>query len=206
MLALALKGGLLAALVALITAKPDLFMSYMHAVTILGCTILVILYVGGLTQGIRYAGILLVAYVMIVAVLGPPAQAAPIAASDYITPVSGPVSSPFGPRDGGFHHGIDFAVNEGTKVRSSKSGTVSFAGYKGNIVGNVVEVDHPDGTQTMYAHNSQVLVIVGQPVKQDEVIALSGNTGKSTGPHLHFEIRLDKGRRSVDPAPYLNLK
>jgi len=206
MLALALKGGLLMALVTLITAKPDLFMSYMHTVTVLGCTILVILYAGGLKQGIRYAGILLVAYIMIVAVLGPPAQAAPIAASDYIAPVSGPVSSPFGPRDGGFHHGIDFAVSEGTKVRSSKSGTVSFAGYKGNIVGNVVEVDHPDGTQTMYAHNSQVLVIVGQPVNKGEVIALSGNTGKSTGPHVHFEIRLDKGKHSVDPAPYLNLK
>ena len=149
MMALALKGGVLAALVALITAKPDLFMSYMHAVTMVGCTVLIILYVAGLKQGIRYAGILLVSYIMIVAVLGPPAQAAPIAASDYITPVSGPVSSPFGPRDGGFHHGIDFAVSEGTKVRSSKAGTVSFAGYKGNIVGNVVEVDHPNGSQTM---------------------------------------------------------
>jgi len=206
MLALALKGGLLAALVALITAKPDLFMSYMHAVTILGCTILVILYVGGLSHGIRYAGILLVAYIMIVAVLGTPAKGSNIVESGYIVPVSGPVSSPFGPRDGGFHHGIDFAVNEGTKVHSSKAGTVSFAGYKGNIVGNVVEVDHQDGTQTMYAHNSQVLVIVGQPVKQGEIIALSGNTGRSTGPHVHFEIRFDNGKRSVDPAPYLNLK
>lgn len=206
MLALALKGGFLAALVALITAKPDLFVSYMHSVTILGCTVLVILYVGGLKQGIRYAGILLVSYIMIVAVLGPPAQAAPITTSDYVVPVVGPVSSPFGPRDGGFHHGIDFAVIEGTKVLASKSGTVHDAGYMGNIVGNVVELDHPDGTQTMYAHNSQVLVIVGQPVKQGEVIALSGNTGRSTGPHVHFEIRFDQGRRSVDPAPYLNLK
>jgi len=58
----------------------------------------------------------------------------------------------------------------------------------------------------MYAHNSQVLLIVGQSVKQGDVIALSGNTGRSTGPHVHFEIRLDGGKTSVDPAPHLNLK
>lgn len=204
MLAFALKGGLLATIVALITAKPDLFLSYMHTVTILGCTILVILYVGGLTQGIRHAGILLVAYIIIVAMLGAPDHGSPIA-SEYVIPVSGPVSSPFGPRDGGFHHGIDFAVIEGTKVHASKAGTVSFAGYR-DIVGNVVQIDHPDGSQTMYGHNDQLLVSVGQPVKQSEVIALSGNTGKSTGPHVHFEIRFDQGKRSIDPAPYLNLK
>lgn len=205
MLALALKGGILAAIVTLITAKPDLFVSYMRTLTMVGCTILVILYVGGLKQGIRFAGILFVSYIIIVAMLGSPVQGAAPETSGFILPVSGPVSSPFGPRSSGFHHGIDFAVNEGTKVLSSKAGTVGFAGYNGNIVGNVVEVDHPDGTQTMYAHNSRVLVIIGQPVKQGEVIALSGNTGRSTGPHVHFEIRFDRGTRSVDPAPYLGL-
>ncbi|MHB8124622.1 MAG: M23 family metallopeptidase [Desulfitobacteriaceae bacterium] len=205
MLALALKGGLLAALIALITVKPALFMSYMHVVTLLGCTVLVILYVGGLTQGIRYTGILLVIYIILVAVLGPPNNGSAVAASEYIAPVVGPISSPFGQRDGGFHYGIDFAVNEGTNVQASKSGTVSFAGYR-DIAGNVVQIDHPDGSQTIYGHNNQLLASVGQPVKQGEIIALSGNTGRSTGPHVHFEIRLDKGKRSVDPAPYLDLK
>lgn len=205
MLALALKGGLLAAIVTLVTAKPDLFVNYMRTVTLLGCTVLVILFVGGLRQGIRYAGILLVAYIMIVAVLGSPAHGS-ASTANYIIPVSGPVSSPFGPRNNEFHHGIDFAVDEGTRVLASRAGRVHDAGYFGNILGNVVELDHLDGTQTTYAHNSTVLVIVGQSVKQGELIALSGNTGKSTGPHLHFEIRLGEAKRAVDPAPYLGLK
>ena len=204
MLALALKGGILATVVALITAKPDLFLSYARTATIVGCAILIILYVGGITHGVRYAGILLTAYIIVVAMLGLPALGS--ASTSYILPVSGPVTSHFGPRGDGFHHGIDFAVEEATHVLASKAGTVHDAGYFGNILGNVVELDHTDGTQTMYAHNSRVLVIVGQSVKQGEVIALSGNTGKSTGPHLHFEIRLGKAKRAVDPALYLNLK
>lgn len=204
MLALALKGGILATLIALITTKPDLFLGYARTATLVGCTILIILYVGGLRNGVRYAGVLLTSYIIIVAMLGTPAIGS--ANTLYIAPVAGPISSPFGPRGDGFHHGIDFAVDENTRVLASKTGIVSDAGYFGNILGNVVELDHLDGTQTMYAHNSRVLVIVGQSVKQGDIIALSGNTGKSTGPHLHFEIRFGEAKRAVDPGLYLDLK
>jgi murein DD-endopeptidase MepM/ murein hydrolase activator NlpD len=122
-------------------------------------------------------------------------------------PVQGPLTSPFGERDhvmggGGtqFHAGIDISVIAGTPVQAAQEGTVVFAGYNG-AYGKAIKLDHPNGFSTLYAHNSRILVHVGQNVKAGQVICLSGNTGRSTGPHLHFEVHKDA--LPVDPLPYL---
>lgn len=125
----------------------------------------------------------------------------------YIKPISGGrLSSGFGkrsaPKKGAstYHKGIDWAVPTGTAVYASCGGTVSRAGW-GSGYGYVVYIDHADGRQTRYAHLSKVLVKNGQSVKQGDRIALSGNTGVSTGPHLHFEILINGSQ--VNPTKYL---
>lgn len=125
----------------------------------------------------------------------------------YIKPISGGrLSSPFGkrsaPKKGAstYHKGIDWAIPTGSAVFASCGGTVSRAGW-GSGYGYVVYIDHEGGSQTRYGHLSKVLVKVGQKVKQGERIALSGNTGVSTGPHIHFEILLNG--TPVNPAKYL---
>lgn len=125
----------------------------------------------------------------------------------YIKPISGGrLSSPFGkrnaPKKGAstYHKGVDWAVPTGTAVYASCGGTVSRAGW-GSGYGYVVYIDHADGRQTRYAHLSKVLVKSGQSVKQGDRIALSGNTGVSTGPHLHFEILINGSQ--VNPTKYL---
>lgn len=126
----------------------------------------------------------------------------------YIKPVSGGrLSSTFGrrkaPTKGAstYHKGIDWAVPKGTAVMASSSGTVAKAGW-GSGYGYVVYINHPDGKQTRYAHLSKVLVSVGQSVTQGQKIALSGNTGISSGPHVHFEILV--GGKQVNPLQYLD--
>lgn len=107
----------------------------------------------------------------------------------FMWPVTGPVSSPFGPRWGGeFHHGIDIAVPSGTKVACAKDGYVIKTGWS-DIYGNFVQVDHGDGISTLYGHNSLLYAKEGEMVKQGDIVSLSGSTGRSTGPHVHFEIR-----------------
>jgi murein DD-endopeptidase MepM/ murein hydrolase activator NlpD len=107
-------------------------------------------------------------------------------------PVQGRISSLVGVRHDPIngtlreHHGIDIAVAEGTAVRPVAPGRVIFAGLRGGY-GNMVIVDHGDGTITLYAHNSVNLVAEGDEVDGTSPIALSGSTGRSTGPHLHFE-------------------
>lgn len=125
----------------------------------------------------------------------------------YIKPISGGrLSSSFGRRSrptkgaSTYHKGIDWAVPRGTAVFASSGGTVAKAGW-GSGYGYVVYINHEDGRQTRYAHLSKVLVKAGQKVKQGERIALSGNTGISSGPHLHFEILI--GGSQVNPAKYL---
>lgn len=125
----------------------------------------------------------------------------------YIKPISGGrLSSGFGrrnaPKKGAstYHKGVDWAVPTGTAVYASCGGTVSRAGW-GSGYGYVVYIDHADGRQTRYAHLSKVLVKSGQSVKQGDRIALSGNTGVSTGPHLHFEILINGSQ--VNPTKYL---
>lgn len=126
----------------------------------------------------------------------------------YVKPISGGrQSSGFGrrkaPKKGAstYHRGIDWATPIGTAVMASCGGTVSRAGW-GSGYGNVIYIDHPDGRQTRYGHLSKVLVKVGDKVSQNQKIALSGNTGRSTGPHLHFEILINGGQ--VNPLNYLN--
>lgn len=126
----------------------------------------------------------------------------------YIKPLSGGrASSGFGPRTAPtkgastYHKGQDWATPVGTPIYASSGGTVAKAGW-GSGYGYVVYIDHPDGRQTRYAHLSKILVKVGQTVKQGEKIALSGNTGISSGPHLHFEILING--KQVNPLKYLD--
>jgi len=101
-----------------------------------------------------------------------------------------------------FHGGIDIAVKVGTQVYPAMPGKVSFTGYKGDY-GYLVVVDHGYGYQTLYGHLSEIKVKTGTIVSYDDIIALSGNTGRTTGPHLHFEIKFEKQR--VNPMDLLFL-
>ncbi|MCS7214559.1 MAG: M23 family metallopeptidase [Thermodesulfovibrio sp.] len=120
----------------------------------------------------------------------------PILPKKISLPVSGKITSYFGlrtdPIDGKLrhHNGIDIAVPEGTEIKSIFSGKVVYSGYS-ETYGNCVIVEHDNGLQTVYAHNSKNLVKKGDRVSPDTVIALSGSTGRTTGPHLHFEVRKD---------------
>lgn len=126
----------------------------------------------------------------------------------YLKPISGGrLSSRFGRRKAPtrgastYHKGVDWATPVGTAVMASCTGTVAKAGW-GSGYGYVVYINHADGRQTRYGHLSKVLVKQGQTVTQGQKIALSGNTGVSTGPHIHFEILINGAQ--VDPFKYLN--
>ena len=126
----------------------------------------------------------------------------------YIKPISGGrLSSGFGRRNApkkgasSYHKGIDWATPTGTAVMASCGGVVAKAGW-GSGYGYVVYINHADGRQTRYGHLSKVLVSVGQTVSQGQKIALSGNTGVSTGPHIHFEILINGSQ--VNPLKYMN--
>lgn len=119
----------------------------------------------------------------------------------YIKPLSnGRFSSGFKYRWGRWHKGVDWACPTGTAIKASCSGTVVQAGWFSSY-GYCITISHPDGNKTRYAHLKKILVSTGQTVKQGEKIALSGNTGRSTGPHLHFEIIVNGSQ--VDPLKYL---
>jgi murein DD-endopeptidase MepM/ murein hydrolase activator NlpD len=121
-------------------------------------------------------------------------------AAGFIWPVHGVVTSGYGWRWGRMHEGIDIAVGSGTPVVAAASGTVIVAGWMGGY-GNHVVVDHGNGIATAYGHNNAITVGVGQGVAQGQLIAYSGNTGNSTGPHVHFEVRVNG--YAVDPFGYL---
>lgn len=115
-------------------------------------------------------------------------------------PVAGPVTSGFGSRWGRMHEGIDVAVGSETPVHAAAGGTVVYAGWISGY-GNIVVIDHGNGLSTAYAHNSSLLVGQGATVNGGSVVALSGNTGHSTGPHVHFEVRVNGV--PADPLGYL---
>ena len=118
----------------------------------------------------------------------------------FIRPVQGRISSPFGPRWGSHHDGKDYAVPIGTPVKAAGGGRVVYVGWSSGY-GNTVIIQHQQGMRTLYAHLNSFNVSSGQRVNRGQVIASSGNTGRSTGPHLHFEVRVNG--RPVDPAGYL---
>lgn len=117
------------------------------------------------------------------------------------------VTSEFGYRRDPFtgerkgHSGMDLAVPTGTSVRAALPGTVTVSTYNQGGYGYYVMIDHGNGLSTLYGHNSQLLAQVGQTVEAGDVIALSGSTGRSTGPHLHFEVRINGER--TNPRSYL---
>ena len=117
------------------------------------------------------------------------------------------VTSEFGNRRDPFtgerrgHTGMDLAVPTGTSVRAALPGTVTVSTYNQGGYGYYVMIDHGNGLSTLYGHNSQLLARVGQTVDAGDVIALSGSTGRSTGPHLHFEVRINGER--TNPRSYL---
>jgi len=141
----------------------------------------------------------------------PDAQALPAPGSapgigGFVMPVQGSFSSGFGPRVDpltgvqGFHPGQDIAAPTGTPIVAATSGEVAYAGWEQGY-GNFTCIDRGDGLATCYGHQSAILVSVGQSVQAGQLIGRVGTTGWSTGPHLHFEVRLDG--TPVDPVPYL---
>lgn len=122
-------------------------------------------------------------------------------------PCSGPITSPFGYRIHPifgttiYHSGIDIGVDEGTPVHAADSGVVIYSGSGLTGYGNVVIIDHGNGLSTLYAHNSALLVSEGESVSKGQVVAYSGMTGYATGPHVHFEVRVNGS--PTDPMGYL---
>jgi len=125
---------------------------------------------------------------------------APASSSGLVWPVSGTVTSSFGARWGRIHQGLDIAASSGTPIRAAASGTVISSGWMG-AYGNLVVIDHGGGLATAYAHNSSNAVSAGQRVSQGQTIASIGCTGSCTGPHVHFEVRVNGS--PVDPLGYL---
>lgn len=134
----------------------------------------------------------------------PPPSASPTpptpSVGGMIWPVSGPITSPFGMRWGSLHPGLDIGAPMGTPIRAAAAGRVLVASYDGGY-GNLVVLDNGGSIATAYAHQSSIAVTVGQEVAQGQVIGYVGSTGFSTGPHLHFEVRVNGV--PVDPLGYL---
>lgn len=120
----------------------------------------------------------------------------------FVWPVdTGTLTSGFGRRGRRLHKGIDIAADPGTAIKAAAAGEVIYSDNKQRGYGNLVIIQHADDFVTVYAHNRRNLVDEGEAVRQGAVIAELGNTGRSTGPHLHFEIRLKS--KAVDPLIYL---
>ncbi|HEX6257740.1 MAG TPA: M23 family metallopeptidase [Euzebyales bacterium] len=133
--------------------------------------------------------------------LAEPSRLLSATTGDAITwPVTGRLTSPFGPRGGRLHRGIDIAAAAGTPIRAAQDGTVRFAGWKGGY-GYTADIAHGGGLTTRAAHQSELLVRRGQRVRRGQIIGRVGSTGSSTGPHLHFEMA---GRgEELDPLEIL---
>jgi murein DD-endopeptidase MepM/ murein hydrolase activator NlpD len=118
----------------------------------------------------------------------------------FTWPLVAPVSSPFGPRWGGMHTGVDLAASMNEPIKAARDGEVVTVGVVPGY-GNTVILRHQDGSRSLYAHASKLLVRSGQKVSRGDVIALVGSTGHSSGPHLHFEIIVNN--RPRDPLALL---
>ena len=122
--------------------------------------------------------------------------------ASFVAPVAVTPTDGFGARGGRFHTGLDYPAPTGTPVVAVRDGRVTYAGWHGGGWGNLVGIAHGDGVRTMYAHLSHVAVRVGQRVAQGTTIGAVGSSGHSTGPHLHFEVRV-RGA-AVDPRSVLH--
>lgn len=120
----------------------------------------------------------------------------------YILPAQGQLSSGYGWRWGRMHQGIDIAGPIGSPILAAAAGTVEFAGWTSGGYGNLIEIRHADGSLTRYAHLDRVGVQLGDRVTQGQVIGTMGSTGRSTGPHLHFEVHR-VGQGAIDPIGVL---
>lgn len=133
-------------------------------------------------------------------------QTAKLATTPSIWPTTGSISSGFGwrnaPMEGASetHQGIDIASNIGVPVVATADGKVVKSGWAAGY-GNIVQIDHGNGIETIYGHNSQLVVTTDQSVKKGQLIAYVGSTGVSTGPHVHYEVRVNNS--AVDPMKYL---
>jgi len=140
-------------------------------------------------------------------ITGSAATAPSTGPGSFSWPVSGTITSPYGWRSnpfGGspeFHQGLDIAAPTGTTVVAAATGTIILAKWYGGY-GNYILIDHGGGYSTGYGHLSAIYVSDGQSVQRGQAIGAVGSTGQSTGPHLHFEIRIDG--KTVDPAPRLH--
>ncbi|BAZ43283.1 peptidase M23 [Chondrocystis sp. NIES-4102] len=135
--------------------------------------------------------------------LPPSEEYLPNAFDGYIWPAQGALTSGYGYRWGRLHAGIDIAAPVGTPIFAAASGEVIEAGWNSGGYGNLVKLQHLDGSVTLYAHNERILVSLGQQVDQGEQISEMGSTGFSTGSHLHFEIH-PLGQAAVNPIAYLS--
>jgi murein DD-endopeptidase MepM/ murein hydrolase activator NlpD len=136
--------------------------------------------------------------------LGLPGISLPGGTTPAIWPARGVVSSPYGLRWNGsdFHPGIDIANDMGTPIIATADGVVRVAGWNDGGYGNMVDIDHGNGIMTRYGHAMQVAVVAGQQVHRGQVIAYMGSTGFSTGPHVHYEVRING--QAVNPSAYLH--
>ena len=123
-----------------------------------------------------------------------------VSGAGFIWPVNAPMTSPFGWRWGRMHEGVALGAAYGTAIAAAAAGVVIYAGWEGGY-GNLTVIDHGGGLATAYGHQSRIAVSVGQSVSQGETIGFVGSTGHSTGPHLHFEVRVNG--EAVDPLGYL---
>jgi murein DD-endopeptidase MepM/ murein hydrolase activator NlpD len=126
----------------------------------------------------------------------------PAGTNSWIWPTQGVFTSGYGWRWGRMHRGIDVANNVGTPILAARTGRVVFSGWHDGGYGYLITLEHPDGSRSLYAHNSRLMVSNGQDVRQGTVIALMGSTGRSTGPHLHFEIHAP-GDGAANPLQFL---
>ena len=118
---------------------------------------------------------------------------------------NGVLTSRYGSRNGRMHRGVDIGGSEGSPITAADSGKVVFAGWDDSGYGNMVKIDHGNGYMTLYAHCKEVYVSEGDPVEKGDVISALGNTGRSTGPHLHFEIVNTKDGSTVDPLDFFDI-
>ncbi len=133
--------------------------------------------------------------------VGTKERPSPIGTGVFAQPYDGVLTSRYGERWNRMHGGIDIGGNTGDPIRAADNGTVVYAAYNDGGYGNLVQIDHGNGYVTYYGHNSELLVQVGDVVAKGDVIAKLGSTGRSTGPHCHFEVRKDGV--TVNPLPYL---